>query len=89
METNIVPKSFFEGVENPQFKENYDYCLVTPINDNFEITYFNIPEKNLILLHESTGKIHVNKVTSVLFCLTPQSELMIPKLDCLVAVSRK
>lgn len=86
MEKKVLPKSVFEGVEDPQFENNWDYCLVTPINDNLEMTYFNITERNVIMLKHSTNELNVNPQISVLFCLTKQAELMPPNLGCPVAI---
>lgn len=89
MKTKVLPKAMFEGVKDPQFEENWDFCLVTPVGENLEMTYFNITDRNIVMLKESTGDLNVNKELSVLFCLTPQSELIPPNLGCLIAMPKK
>lgn len=88
METKILPKSTFEGVEEPQFDDNYDYCLITPKAGNLEMTYFNITDRNVVMLKQSANELNVNPQTSVLFCLTKQAELMPPNLNCSVAMKK-
>lgn len=85
MEKKVLPKSVFEGVEDPQFESNWDYCLITPIDDNLEMTYFNMTEKNVVMLKQSTNELTVNPRMSVLFCLNKQAEIMQPNLGCPVA----
>jgi len=86
METKVLSKSIF--TEKMPFEDNYDYCLVTPIGENLEMTHFNVVDRDVVMLRESAGQLKVNKESSVLFCLTPQSELMPPNLGCYVAVKR-
>lgn len=86
MKKKVLSKSVFEGIEDPQFESNWDYCLITPINDNLEMTYFNIAENNAIMLKQSTNELAVNSQISVLFCLNKQAEIMQPNLGCPVAI---
>lgn len=89
MKTKVLPKSIFEGVNEPQFEDNWDFCLVTPISDNLEMTYFNIDEINLIILKYTSNELHVDPQKSIIFCLTPRSELTLPDLGCFIAMNKK
>jgi hypothetical protein len=87
MKTKILPKSAFEN--GPVFEENWDFCLVTPMDESLEVTYFNIPDRNVVMLKQSANELNINPEKSILFCLTPQSELIPPNLGCFVAISKK
>lgn len=86
METKILTK--IEAETNPNLDEGWNFCLVTPVGEDFELTYFNADENNLIMLKQSVGNIKVNK-NSILFCLTPKSELVAPNLGCQAAIKRQ
>lgn len=71
-----------EATANPNFEEGWDFCLVTPIDNTFEMTYFNAEEGAVIMLKDSTGDIKVN-VHSVLCTLTKKGTLSpCPNLGC-------
>lgn len=89
---NIETKKFTKNGE-PEFNHDYDYALLTPINDDImNIVYFNISDSQEIIDLNKNNVLFKNDKT-VLFCLNNEAETysqeIIKKIKCLVAISKK
>ena len=77
--------SFFSVGGGPEFESNYDYCLVTPINNEFILTYFNYGDRLAIDISIKDETTPFSEKESILFYLTKTAELSMFDVKCMVA----
>ena len=89
MEIEKLTEEFVMSGKQPDFKNGFDFGMITKLEDGAELIYFNKDEIAHVTKMVDTSEIIVNPEKSILICLTDIDNEEIPNIVKNVAKFKK